>query len=616
MPNLPSPCPHPNPSSTLWERGYVRRKGENLGLSLPLSQNWERGRGVRAFHGRLCMIRYNRSAPSIQEKKITMRTLIQILAFLCLTLPTLAVWATADTKPDLRPPAVPLLAHDPYFSVWSCADHLTDDVTRHWTGTEQPLTSLIRVDGNAFRLMGATPKEIPALPQTDLKVLPTRTIYTFANAEVQVTLTFLTPALPDDLDVLSRPLTYLRWDVKAADGKSHAVALYFDAGAELAVNTPDQAVVGSEEKIGDLTALRIGSEDQPILQKKGDNLRIDWGYAYIAAPQSEVKAALASGPACAAAFAQGGSLPNQNETATPRSVKEGHQVMAFTFDLGQVGAKPVSRRLMIAYDDLYSITYFRQQLRPYWRRKGAQAADLLTSAERDYPALERRCEAFDKELMADLTRIGDPQYAQIGALAYRQCLAANKIAADSNGAPLLFPKENFSNGCIATVDVIYPMDPFFLLFSPTLAKASVAPVLNYAASPRWKFPFAPHDLGTYPQANGQVYGGGERTEDDQMPVEESGNMLLLVAAIAQEEGNADFATRYWPQLTQWAEYLEAKGFDPENQLCTDDFAGHLAHNANLSVKAIEALAAYGMMCDMRGEKDNAKKYHDMAVEMA
>jgi hypothetical protein len=181
---------------------------------------------------------------------------------------------------------------------------------------------------------------------------------------------------------------------------------------------------------------------------------------------------------------------------------------------------------------------------------------------------------------------------------------------------MLFPKENFSNGCISTVDVLYPSGPFFLFFNPALLQAQLKPVMEYAALPRWKWPFAPHDLGQYPLADGQVYGGGERTEEDQMPVEESGNLLILVTAMERELGNWDFARQYWPQFQKWGEYLRDKGLDPANQLSTDDFAGHLAHNANLSIKAIEGLAAFAEMARGLGKGDIADDYARTARDMA
>lgn len=522
--------------------------------------------------------------------------------------------AMAET---FRPPAVPLATCDPYFSIWSAADKLTDKDTTHWTGKPQRLASLARIDGKTFRLMGAEPADVPALPQTSVEVLPTRTIYDFAGSGVKVSLTFMTPMLPADLDILARPVTYLTWTAQAADGEPHRVAVYFDARAEVAVNTPNQAVNFESADAAGIKAWRVGTVAQPVLQRKGDDVRIDWGYFYAALP--------ADGPGSLTVnaanttrknFETDGKLPAPAAADLRQDNDRDDLVIAYAASLGEVTQRPVSRWLMLAYDEGYAIQYMKHNLRPYWRRNGWEAADLLRASAKDYASLQNRCAAFDAELTGDLRRAGGENYARLGALAYRQCFAAGKFVADANGQPLQFCKENHSNGCISTSDVFYPMSPQFLLFGPTLAKSFIVPFMDYAASERWKFPFAPHDLGTYPQANGQVYGGGERSAENQMPVEETGNLLILFTAVAEMEGNAEFAGQYWPTLEKWAAYLKAKGFDPENQLCTDDFAGHLAHNVNLSAKAICALGAFGRLCEMRGETNQAREYAELAKNFA
>ena len=106
-----------------------------------------------------------------------------------------------------RPPAVPLVTHDPYFSIWSPADKLTDADTVLWT-----------------------------------------------------------------VNPIDRP---------------HNVSIYFDASSEIVVNDPRQEVVWSDESTGGLAVLKMGSREQDILAKKGDDLRIDWGYLYVAAPGAD-----------------------------------------------------------------------------------------------------------------------------------------------------------------------------------------------------------------------------------------------------------------------------------------------------------------------------------------
>jgi hypothetical protein len=290
-------------------------------------------------------------------------------------------------------------------------------------------------------------------------------------------------------------------------------------------------------------------------------------------------------------------------------------------NLGTVADKPIERKMILAYDDIFSIEFMGQKLRPWWFKEFGGFQDMLRYCLEHYPSIRKQCEAFDSELLADARRIGGQAYERLIAISYRHTWASGKIVVSPDGAePWFFHKECFSNGCMATVDVSYPAGPFFALFSPTLLNGMAAPVFEYAASDKWPFPFAPHDVGQYPKGNGQVYSTdrktGELKIEHQMPIEECGNMILMAAAAARASGSADCAGRYWKLLTQWAEYLKEKGLDPENQLCTDDFTGHLAHNTNLSLKAINAVGAYAMLCRMRGLDDAVTEYRAAAQEMA
>ena len=538
---------------------------------------------------------------------------VAILASFLISNPSFQLQAAGE----LRPPAVPLVACDPYFSVWSFGDRLADSDTVHWTGARQALSSLIRVDGQTYRLMGTSPSSVPAFPQLGLEVLPTRTLYEFEGAGIHVSLVFMTAMLPNDLQVLSRPVTYITWKLRPVDRKEHSISLYFDTSAELVVNTTDEPVVWSRMQVEGLNVMRMGTEAQPILAKSGDDQRIDWGYLYLALPAPQVaQTVITEGNLVRGQFARQGSLPKQDDTHTPRPAAHRMPVMAAVYAGIKVGPSPTERHLLLLYDDLYSVELLHHRLRPYWRAKGAEATDLLLQAARDYSGLQLRCGNFDREFSRDLTGIGGKEYASLAALAYRQSFAASKIAAAPNGEPLFFEKENFSDGSISTPDVLFPQCPMLLLFNPKLLRACLIPIFEYVTSDRWRFPFAPAQLGTYPLANGQTYGGGETSEEGQQPVEETSDMLLMTTAVARMEKSPDLAVRYWPVLKPWAEYLKHSGLDPEKQLCTDDFAGPLAHNANLSLKAIEALGAYSLLCEMRGDREDAASYRKTAEEFA
>ncbi len=360
----------------------------------------------------------------------------------------LACACVAGAAP-LRPPAVPLIAVDPFFSVWSPADKLADSPTEHWSGQAQPMSALLRVDGKTYRLMGAEPADVPALPQTSCTVLPLRTVCSFAGGAVEAELTFATPLMPENLDVFARPVTYVTLHVKTLDKQAHAVQFYYDVGGEMAVGEDAQRVVWQAEPVPGLAAARLGREQQPVLGHSGDRIRMDWGWFWLAAPEAGATLRGAAGVEARKGFSETGKLlPTAPQP--PSVVKETRPVLALVRDLGT--GKEAETHLLLAYDDIDSVMFFNRPLKAWWRRNGLSFADMLKSAEGDYASLMARMAAFDDELMKDLLRVGGSKYASLAALAYRQSFAACKLVADPNGQPLYFSKENASNGCMGTVE--------------------------------------------------------------------------------------------------------------------------------------------------------------------
>ena len=233
-----------------------------------------------------------------------------------------------------------------------------------------------------------------------------------------------------------------------------------------------------------------------------------------------------------------------------------------------------------------------------------------------------RCNAFSDKLKNDAISKGNEKYAELLLLSVRQVMAAHKLVVDTNGNNLYISKECSSNGCAATVDVTYPSAPMFLLYNTELLKGMLRPIMRYAASNEWCFDFAPHDVGQYPLLNGQFYGvkreSGKVDIDAnmQMPVEECGNMIILFAAICDADNDMSFAKEHIDTISKWSKYLIKYGLDPENQLCTDDFAGHLAHNVNLSIKAIMGIAAYSRILRRLGENTQADEMMNIARDYA
>ena len=504
-----------------------------------------------------------------------------------------------------RLPAIPLVTHDPFFSLWDCGQKPTADVIRHWTDAMKPLSGSIIIDGETVRYLGRGGRRCMKCVDTDITPLSTK--YTFEDLGVRLTLRFTSPLLLDDLDILSTPVTYIQYNVEFMDGKDHEITLSLSVSEKHCYAGETAPCMRNDVFTDkDLQYAYMGQKRQTPLGASGDMSTIDWGYAFLASDQGQVD-----------------DNPNLNAIA----IRYIHKAN-----------KPFKSTVLFGYDDIASINYFGRMLPAYYARNGKTIVEAIREFHEREAEILGRCDAFDKKLLSDAEAIGGEDYAAVVVASYRQSIAAHKLVADENGKLLFISKENNSNGCAATVDVSYPSVPLYLLYCPELVRAMCRPVMKFAKMPVWHYDFAPHDVGRYPVLNGQIYAAYLRKKNHsegnhiapfyyypssvdaydhrtQMPVEECGNMLLMMAAVGHADGDWSMVEEDLDIYRMWCQYLLKYGEDPGEQLCTDDFAGHLARNINLSAKAVMGVAAFSMILENLGHKEEAAQYMEKAKAM-
>lgn len=518
-------------------------------------------------------------------------------------------------------PAYPIWLIDPNFSVWSRRERVNETVPTFWTGLERPAYGFVRYNGVTYSFLGDSDDAV-ALCQDSISVSAFSTDCTFSSDEFTLKVRFISPLVPSNLDMLSCPVCYTDYELTPKGELPSDFSISLSLEENFAYNSERAAVTGAVLPYGKFEAAYLTRVRNLYLSNTDDLAAPDYGDVFVTGEEafyvgeSQMKDFLASG-----------------------KMQYGIYAHERSFIIGI--NRTVKGSFMVAYDDKVSIFYFGEWLRCYYFKDGKTISDALMWSYDSHDEIVAECDAFDKKLRSDCECVGKDYY-KLAVAALRQSIAAHKLVMDSKGELLFLSKENNSCGCIGTADVSYPSMPLFLLYNPELVSGMAKGIFDFARFPVWTYDFAPHDIGVYPYCGGQCYSlntvedkyvcqirefSGTRTLQNyysrpaasntysikrQMPVEECGNMLIMTAAAITAGANISIAKRNFDLLSMWVKYLEKYGLKPENQLCTDDFAGHLANNINLAIKALVGIESYSVIAKRLGKNRLSEKYEEKA----
>jgi len=529
------------------------------------------------------------------------------------------LYNAASAITPIRPPAVPLIVRSPYVSTWQTTDVLPGNWSTFWNGNIKALTGIARIDGKAYIFLGA-PGNIGAtqnMTQTQLEITPTQSRYTFQGGGVTLNVNFLSPVEATDIQRLSMPFGYIFAQAQSNDGNNHAVNLYFDISAEWAHGTNTTLVTWNSEQVGhsngNLTTLSVTPSSPQTLAETNDYP--SWGTAvWATSSQSNVTSQIGADTDVRSLAVSQGTLNNSVDGNKPRAINDRWPAFAFSYDLGTIGGQANNAAVFVlGYVRQPGVSYLGKNVPPLWQSYWSSWQAMLAFAYDDASAALDRANTLDSSITTAAIQANGVHYAALCSLALRQAFGGVELVGTTT-TPWLFLKEISSDGNVSTVDVVYPGIPVFYYTNPYLLRLLLDPILAYSESGNWPKTFCVHDLGSsYPNATGHNDGN-----EEDMPIEESANMLIMTSAYLHAAGASDanaYAQAHYKILKQWADYLVPNTLDPANQNQTDDFTGFIAHSSNLALKGILGVGAMGQIASFAGNTSDAQYYSGQASSL-
>ncbi|KAI1434171.1 glutaminase GtaA [Xylaria sp. CBS 124048] len=523
----------------------------------------------------------------------------------------------ASTFSPVRPPAIPLAVKAPYLNTWLNAGkdggnggYLAGEWPVFWTQQITGWAGLIRVDGTPYQWLGAV-TNVANVNQTEFSYTSTRSSFVMNVAgKVEMNITFLSPVTPNDLKRQSLTFSYLDVGVHSLDGANHDVQLYSDVSGEWAsgdIGVTIQWDYGTSDGVAYHQFSR--KSQTPITETRE---LPNWGnFYYSTSDTKSLTYQSGSDVNVRGAFMSKGILPNTKDTNF-RAINNNWPVFGFAQNLGSVSKKSVNTVFTIGLtqDDAIQLLGKGSGLTTYpslWKSYFKSGLAAMTFFYKDYKTAAGLATSLDNQVASDSIAAAGQDYLTITSLSVRQTFGALQFTGTSSN-PLVFLKEISSNSDIQTVDVIFPAMPLILYTNPKILKYLLEPLFLNQENGHYPNDNAIHDLGTFPLAKGYPDGS-----DEPQPLEECGNMVIMVLAYAQRTGDKGYLAKHYPILQKWAGYLINEALIPANQISTDDFAGSLANQTNLALKGIIGLRAMADIAEMTGHQDDSSMYMNIST---